>query len=352
MHVISQIIEKNLPHMGTGLAGLWINPATDNTWRQATEHCRTLQLFCQDFDVWQYHQQAGADTQFGAFPKAVAHGYEWIIVNLPRQKALLDMLLECAASLLSDTGELWLAGENRAGINSADKRLKCYFKQHCKLDNARHCVLWSATAAREKAPFNALAHRREWHLVGQQSDLKICSYPGVFNHGRLDQGTALLLSTLTSSDSAVKVLDVPGNTLGKVLDFGCGAGVVGASVRAANSDSEVTFLDNNALALTACEETLRANQLPGAVLASNGFSEIQQKFDLILSNPPIHTGVKTDNTLGMRVLGAVHEHLKPGGQLLIVANRHLPYETWLAGNFRRVSMLLENRHFKVLLARL
>ncbi len=64
------------------------------------------------------------------------------------------MMLDCAASLLARNGVLWLAGENKAGIKSADKLLKTHFRKVRKLDNARHCSLFEACAHIYQDAFN------------------------------------------------------------------------------------------------------------------------------------------------------------------------------------------------------
>jgi 16S rRNA (guanine1207-N2)-methyltransferase len=261
------------------------------------------------------------------------------VLGLPRQKALLAMLLECAASLLTKDGSLWLAGENKAGIKSADKLLKNCFAQTRKLDNARHCTLYEATLPRQQRPFISSSFREEWPIPGLHRDIKAISYPGVFAHGRLDKGTAVLLEVLSGMDIS-----------GDILDFGCGAGVIGASIAASNPNTNITFLDINALALFACNETLLANGLSGSVLASDGLAEVQGSFDLVITNPPIHAGVKTDNRLSIRLMAEIHQHIKPGGQLFMVANRHLPYENWLLQDFHNIIELFSNDHFKVISA--
>jgi len=219
MHNISQIIERNLHrHSSTG-NGFWINPEKDPAWRDAAHSCGSLKLLCQDFGAYLFHQQAGADVQFAAFPVEGNTTYSWIILNLPRQKALLRMLLDYAASLLADGGVLWLAGENRAGIKSAEKVLKTCFAGVKKLDNARHCTLYEATRPLNQHIFEPALYREKWMLGCAGKDLRVASYPGVFAHGRLDGGTALLLEQM-------KALDF----VGDILDFGCGAGVIGACI--------------------------------------------------------------------------------------------------------------------------
>ena len=340
MFAVSQIIERNLHRRETCQSALWINPEKDDAWRKAKASCTTLKLFNQDFGAYAFLQQTGADVEFSAFPQADNEKYNWIIVNLPRQKALLGMILDCASSLLSSDGKLWLAGENKAGIKSADKLLKLHFGQVRKLDNARHCTLLEASKPLNQSPFDPHSYRQKWVLNCNQSEIKVASYPGVFAHGRLDAGTALLLDTLTRIKPE-----------GEVLDFACGAGVIGACIATNHAHASITLLDTSALALKACTETLAANHLNGSVLASDGLSELKGSFDLIISNPPIHQGVKTDNRLSLRLLESAHDHINPGGMLILVANVHLPYEKWLLQKFRRCSELAANESYKVIAAR-
>lgn len=301
--------------------------------------CSSLKLFSQDYGSYTFLRDAGAIIDFAAFPQADDSEYDWIILNLPRQKALLNMMLDCAANLLKKDGVIWLAGENKAGIKSADKQLKSHFAQCRKLDNARHCSLFEASVRLSQDSFNPLNYRDQWDLNCNNSEIKIISYPGVFAHGRLDNGTALLLSVLDTME--------PG---GDVLDFACGAGVIGACIAANHAISTVTLLDTSALALKACRDTLEANQLEGHVLASDGLSGINESFDIIISNPPIHAGAKTDSQLGLRLLDSVHEHIRPDGKLILVANIHLPYENWLSARFNKFSVLAANKNYKVIAA--
>lgn len=340
MFEVSQIIERNLHRRRPGGSVLWINPEQNDGWRALGNVGSSLKLFSQDFASFSYLQQTGADVEFGDFPQAREHKYDWIIVNLPRQKALLTMLLDCATALLADDGVLWLAGENKAGIKSADKLLKLHFRQLRKVDSARHCSLYEAHTHLGQNIFDPLAYRQQWELNCAASSITVMSYPGVFAHGRLDEGTALLLDTLAGIGLE-----------GDVLDFACGAGLIGACIAAHSKDTRVTLLDSSALALRASEETFAVNHLKGTVIASNGLSEVSDSYDLVISNPPIHAGVKTDNQLGMRLLETVHEHIRPGGRLIMVANVHLPYEKWLSKHFKRSFELATNNNYKVIIAK-
>jgi len=337
---VSQIIERNLYLRESQGDALWINPEKDDSWQTVKRSCNSLKLFSQDFGTYRFLKQAGGDAEFSAFPEADVERYQWIIINLPRQKALLNMLLDCAAGLLAENGVLWLAGENKAGIKSSVKHLKSYFGQIKKLDNARHCSLFEASEILNRSPFDPLLYRQEWLLDCNHAELKIASYPGVFAHGRLDAGSNLLLGVLADLQIA-----------GDVLDFACGAGLIGGCIAAGQPQASVTLLDSSAMALRACEETLAANQLNATVLASDGLSELGESFDLVVSNPPIHSGVKTDNRLGMRLLESVFEYIRPGGMLIMVANIHLPYEKWLSQKSSYCTDMISDDNYKVILAK-
>ena len=340
MLAVSQIIARNLHRRRTGGSALWINPGRDDCWQSVTKECTSLKLFSQDYGGYAFLKGTGASIEFSDFPQTDNQKYDWVIVNLPRQKALLTMMLDCAAALLAENGVLWLAGENKAGIKSAGKHLEMHFGQHRKLDSARHCSLYEAGTPLSQEPFKPHTYRQQWPLNCAGTDLTVVSYPGVFAHGRLDDGTALLLEALASMELG-----------GDVLDFACGAGLIGAFIKARQPNTRVTLLDTDALALRACKETLEANHLDGSVLASDGLSQVKGQFDLVVSNPPIHAGVKTDNRLGMRLLESVQEYIRPGGALMMVANVHLPYEKWLSKFFRRFSELNTNENYKVIIAK-
>src|SRR5690554_3232273 len=115
MSLPGQIICKNLARRKKVATGLWINPGKDSSWRETANHCASISLFCQDFGAFRYHQLAGADVRFGAFPNvsdlvtldiaapaletrhteerhhsSERQTFDWIILTLPRQKALLQ----------------------------------------------------------------------------------------------------------------------------------------------------------------------------------------------------------------------------------------------------------------------
>ena len=79
-----------------------------------------------------------------------------------------------------------------------------------------------------------------------------------------------------------------------MLDFGCGAGVLGATIKRRYPQSRVTLLDVDAFAVASSRLTLAANGLEGDVISGDGIDAAPTGLNVILSNPPFHTGVHTN----------------------------------------------------------
>jgi 16S rRNA (guanine1207-N2)-methyltransferase len=341
MEALSQLLARNIPRLEAGAGLDWINPAGDSAWQALAAVSGACRLFCQDIGTAEQLRAAGADATFGDFPELGPDGAGHVILSLPRSKAALDMMLHCIAAQLPQLSRLWLAGENRAGIKSAAGPLARRYARVRKLDSARHCVLFEASEPLPMGAFDAEEWRSEFHVLYGTGTLALASWPGVFSHGRLDEGTALLLHRLLEARPARRA-----------LDFGAGCGVLGACLARDHTETHVVLADSHALALRSARATLGLNGLQAEVVASDGFKQLEGRFDLVVSNPPFHRGHKTMAELSMQLLAPVRNFLNPGGQLLLVVNRHLPYRRWLDELFGSHAVLESNTRYHVLRARL
>ncbi|WAH57932.1 class I SAM-dependent methyltransferase [Pseudomonas silvicola] len=288
---------------------------------------------------WCWHagdQQAlaarfGERSHFGT--EAPQADFDAAVIFLPKSRELANYLLNALASRLAGKN-LYLVGEKRGGIEGAAKQLHTLGKPR-KLDSARHCQLWQVTvdSAPAAVPLANLAQRYELALA--DGPLTVISLPGVFSHGRLDRGTALLLEHLDG---------LPG---GQVLDFGCGAGVVGASLKRRYPQSQLTLLDVDAFAAASSRMTLEANGLEADVITGDGIDAAPLHLDAIVSNPPFHTGVHTNYQASENLLRKAAKHLKKGGELRIVANSFLRYQPLIEEHLGVCAVRAEGQGFRI-----
>lgn len=268
--------------------------------------------------------------QYAAWP-VVPAGTDLIVVVLPKARQRLDLLLCALAASIEQPTELWLVGPGKGGIKGALKQLKAHASdgEVQGLDNARHCRLYSIMllpqAGGELSQFAS-----HW----QAGEHGYVSYPGVFSHGRLDDGTALLLSVLPTQLTGQSV-----------LDMGCGAGALALPL--ALRGAQVLASDVSATAVAATQATFALHNLPVTVQDADLYGDLQQRFDMICTNPPFHEGIKrTTATTEQLILQAPH-YLHDHGQLWLVANHGLPYEALLQQCFGQVESVAANNRFVV-----
>jgi len=268
---------------------------------------------------------------FGVEPPTAA--FESAVLFLPKSRELTDYLLSALASKLPGR-QLYLVGEKRAGVERAAKQLAA-FGEPRKLDNARHCQLWQVRVTNTPAAPLLKSLAQQFELPLADGPLQIISLPGVFSHGRVDRGTALLLEQLS---------DLPA---GKLLDFGCGAGIVGASLKRRYPASEVVLLDVDAFAVESSRMTLAANGLEAQVIAGDGIDAAPEGCSAIISNPPFHQGVHTHYEVSEALLQRAASHLRPGGELRLVANAFLKYPPLIEAHLGRCETLVSTDGFRI-----
>ncbi|SDN18097.1 methyltransferase [Vreelandella arcis] len=254
-----------------------------------------------------------------------------IVLFWPKAHQLGIWWLKWLCEQLPSGTPLEVVGEHQGGIKRVPKMLEELGMPCDKRDNARRCSLFATqTVALDSASDSA------WQTF-EALGLTLASHPGVFGHGKVDEGTLLLLESIDDS--------LPKKPL-KVLDMGCGDGIISAWL--AQRGHHVTAVDVSAFAVEACKRTLAANGLAGRVVSSDVFSALEsEQFDWIISNPPFHKERDISYGPSQRLINEAPEHLSAAGRLVIVANGFLPYPDHLQRAFQDVQTLADNRRFKV-----
>ena len=275
-------------------------------------------------------------------PALVSAAFDTLVVFLPKARSELDLRLALARWLACEGARLIVVGEKKEGIAGAVRQLRAVAPLAAKVDSARHCQVWCAEAI-EPLPRFELEQWLSWTTVQCQSvDLEVAALPGIFSIGELDEGTRMLLETL--SESPLRA--------GEVLDFACGAGVIGAWLHRwqqlrGQPSVAVDALDVQSQAVICAKATYQRNGVTGRILASDGLSGVDGRWSVIVSNPPFHSGVRTDLSMTERFLRDVAGHLHPGGELRLVANNFLPYPALIERFVGPVERLRGDRRFTV-----
>lgn len=277
---------------------------------------------------WQAVGKA-AYSPFALPENALTHGE--IVLFWPKAHQLGIWWLEWLCRVLPAGTAIEIVGEHNGGVKRVPKVLAERGMTCDKRDNARRCSLFATrTVALEETVQDA------WQCFDALG-LTLISHPGVFGHGKVDEGTQLLLESLDK--------ELPQTPL-RILDMGCGDGIISAWL--AKRGHAVTAVDVSAFAVEATRRTLEANQVDGQVLQSDVYSALEsQTYDFIISNPPFHQERDVSYGPSQRLIRQAPERLANRGRLIIVANVFLPYPDLLNDAFGSFEALADNRRFRV-----
>ncbi|MEZ9442419.1 16S rRNA (guanine(1207)-N(2))-methyltransferase RsmC [Vibrio sp. 10N.222.54.F12] len=328
----SQIAERQLAYF-EGKHVLVAGEAEDLFPVELAKHCESVTVFTSNYSY--YRQLEGSNTiqrfygaEFTEETKA-----DLVMLYWPKAKAEAEFLLAILFAKLGKDTEIVVVGENRSGVKSIEKMFTPYGKV-VKYDSARRCSFYWGQCFEQPPAFNL----QEWFKtytvnIGEQS-LTVKSLPGVFSHGQFDVGSQLLLDTLPKLK-------------GKVLDFGCGAGVLGAVMASRHPDIELEMCDISAFAVASSQATLEANGLTGNVFASDVYSDTSKDYQFIISNPPFHSGLDTSYSATETLLAQAPNHMKRSGEMIIVANSFLKYIPIIEQAFGKCATLNKTTKFAI-----
>ena len=132
---------------------------------------------------------------------------------------------------------------------------------------------------------------------------------GVFSKSKVDFGTDLMLNDFLKKNRGLEVEKI------KILDIGCGYGVVSVILKSFYPEISITLSDVNERALELSEENLKKYGMNDYhIIKSDAFEKITEKFDVILSNPPIRAG----KDIIFKIYSEAYEHLNENGQFYCV----------------------------------
>lgn len=266
-------------------------------------------------------------------------GFDLVTLRIPPSWDAFMFSVHGALHSLRAGGQLLIYGRNDEGIKSVAKRLKAFGTTTTIETKRRSRVLSLIWGGGEELESGLRVGVEAWLKAVPDPaglDRDWLTLPGLFAKGGLDPATALLLSA------------VPKLYEKRVLDFGCGQGVVADAVLRNSRGCTVTGLDADALAI----EAFRRNVPEAQAVLSDGWRALgRARFDRILSNPPIHAGKGEDFSVIEALITEAPQHLGRSGELWLVVQTQVPMRALLQATFKTVERVKQTPRFTVWRAR-
>ncbi|WP_107853112.1 methyltransferase [Oceanimonas marisflavi] len=263
-----------------------------------------------------------------------------VLLKLPKTNAMLEHQL-AAISRVAGPQTVIMASAKARDVHTSTLKL---FEQ--MLGPTRTSLAWKkarlifterdASIAPSPAPAPL-----SWRL--ENSNFTIYNHASVFSRASLDIGARFMLEHL------------PANYRGRVIDLGCGNGVLGLMTLARNPEATVTFVDESHMAVASARLNVEKN-LPEALdrarfLVNNCLDGMgPDSADLVLCNPPFHQQQAITDHIAWQMMTDARRVLRRGGELLLVGNRHLDYHQKLKRLFGNQRVVASNRKFVILRA--
>ncbi|MDO9398203.1 MAG: class I SAM-dependent methyltransferase [Herbiconiux sp.] len=266
----------------------------------------------------------GIRTAYRSLPlgRELLEGATVVLLQLPRALDELDAVARAVASWADPAVVLVAGGRVKHMTPAMNEVLAALFMRvDVSLARQKSRVLLARSPRSDVTP----AEPRREHSA--ELGLDICAVPGAFAGAKLDLGTRRLLAHLEAMRPDART----------AIDLGCGTGVLAAQLARSRPELRVAATDQSEAAVESTRLTLAANGLGDDLTngritvvrddALSGFDDASA--DLIVLNPPFHTGSTVHAGIALKLFEAAGRVLAPGGELWTVFNSHLAYRSAL-----------------------
>lgn len=258
-----------------------------------------------------------------------------VLLRLPKSLAALDEIAVAVSRWAAPAVELYAGGRVKHMSRGMNTQLGRHFSQvRASLGQQKARVL----VASDPRPGGTEPPPRTQH----HEDLRVtlCAYGGTFAGSAVDLGSRLLVGCFD------RLPDGPET----VVDLGSGSGLLAVLVARRQPAAAVIAVDDSRAAVRSTLATAQANRVSDRVQARHtdrlhglGSGSV----DLVVCNPPFHRGAARDTQAAYAMFADAARVLRPGGELWVVYNSHLPYLDHLRRLLGRTVVLAQDPHFTV-----
>ncbi len=230
-----------------------------------------------------------------------------VLWRLPKAVSAVEDVAEVLALRCAPDVHVFGGGRHKHLVPAMNDALRASFAEMSASRGQQKSRVLRASAPR--------ATVRTWprRATNTELGLDVLAYGNVFGGTSLDRGTRLLLRALRHEQPIS----------GRALDLGCGSGIVAAVLAGLGWD--VLACDASAAAVTSTRQTAEANGQSMDVRRADGIPTDWTELDLVACNPPFHRGAAKDSSAAFAMVAEAGRALRPGGELWLVFNSHLPY---------------------------
>jgi 23S rRNA (guanine1835-N2)-methyltransferase len=266
-----------------------------------------------------------------------------VIIKIPKTTALLEHQLCQLQYIVDNNTQIVAAGKAKSIQKSTLQLFEKYIgPTRTSLAKKKSRLIFSEV-------IDCKNHPNPYPTIWKTESpvLKISNHANVFARQQLDIGGRFLIENLQRCNNKT------------VIDLGCGNGVVGLNVLHQSPSSRIIFIDESYMAVESAKQNVQNNMLDKMhqceFLVSNcleQYAELEQheKVDLVLCNPPFHQQNVITDHIALQMFKDAKQHLKSGGELRIVGNRHLDYPQKIKRLFGGYSLIANNNKFSIISA--
>lgn len=253
---------------------------------------------------------------------------DFSIMKIPKSLDLFQLFLEHIANNSSDDVEVICAFMTRHFSSNLITIAEQYFE------------VVEQSKAVKKARLLTLKKKKETPKLNRTSTIaykeqEYQQYLGVFSAKHIDYATQFFLEHIEVDKQDQKI-----------LDLASGNGIIAKEIFKDNPDTEIHLMDDSMLAVASGKLNLQGENIHHHLNDDLSIFE-DHYFDLIVTNPPFHFEYEVNMQIALQLLIDCYRHLKEGGKLLIVANKHLNYKVHLEPIFYAVETLAEDEKFVI-----
>lgn len=253
---------------------------------------------------------------------------DFALINVPKSLELFELFLEHISQNSTQDVSVVCAFMTRNFSPKLVSIAEEYFEvaeQSRALKKARLLVLSKKKNTCKKEIISSTSYNNQEYK----------QYWGVFSAQHIDYATQYFLEHLD-----IKKTDQ------RILDLASGNGIIGNEIFKQFPDAEIHLMDDSFLAVSSSQLNIQGENIHHHF--NNDLSIFEDDtFDAIVTNPPFHFEYEINIKIPLQLFSQCFRCLKPGGNLQLVANRHLNYKIHLEPIFSSVQIITEDKKFIV-----